>query len=36
MSNEINKPDWKEVLADILLSIITLGIYHVKKYGKKQ
>ena len=31
MKNE-KEPDWKEVLVDIILSIITLGMYHVKKH----
>lgn len=29
------KPDWKEVLVDIILKIITLGLYHVEKHSKK-
>ena len=27
-------PDWKEVLVDIILKIITLGLYHVEKHKK--
>ena len=26
--------DWKEVLVDIILKIITLGLYHVEKHKK--
>ena len=26
--------DWKEVLVDIILKIITLGLYHVEKHRK--
>ena len=33
-NNESN-PDWKKVLVDIILSIITLGLYHVEKHSKK-
>ena len=29
------KQDWKEVLVDIILKIITLGVYHVEKHSKK-
>ena len=29
------KQDWKEVLVDIILKIITLGLYHVEKHSKK-
>ena len=28
------KQDWKEVLVDIILKIITLGLYHVEKHSK--
>ena len=28
------KQDWKEVLVDIILKIITLGLYHVEKHRK--
>ena len=31
MSNENNETDWKKVLIDILLKIITLGLYHIEK-----
>ena len=27
--------DWKEVLVDIILKIITLGFYHIEKHKKK-
>ena len=33
--NENNKPDWKQVLVEVLLKIITLGIYHVEKHKKQ-
>ena len=29
------KQDWKEVLVDIILKIITLGLYHVEKHSNK-
>ena len=32
---ESKSSDWKEVLVDIILSIITLGLYHVEKHKKK-
>lgn len=28
--------DWKTVLVEIILKIITLGLYHVEKHSKKQ
>lgn len=28
-------PDWKEVLIEIILKIITLGFYHIEKHKKK-
>ena len=28
--------DWKKVVIDIVLKIITLGLYHVEKHSKKQ
>ena len=34
MANEQEKQDWKEVLVDILLKIITLGLYHIEKHKK--
>ena len=27
--------DWKEVVVEIILQIITLGLYHVEKHSKK-
>lgn len=30
-----DEQDWKQVLVDIILKIITLGLYHVEKHGKK-
>ena len=27
--------DWKTVLVDIILKILTLGLYHVEKHAKK-
>ena len=30
-----NSNDWKEVLVDIILKIITLGLYHVEKHRKE-
>ena len=27
--------DWKKVVIDIVLKIITLGLYHVEKHSKK-
>ena len=35
MKTEEQKQDWKEVLVDIILKIITLGLYHVEKHSKK-
>ena len=29
---EKTESDWKEVLLDIILKIITLGLYHVEKH----
>ena len=29
------KQDWKDVLVDIILKIITLGLYHVEKHRKQ-
>ena len=34
MSNENNETDWKKVLIDILLKIITLGLYHIEKHKR--
>lgn len=33
MKNE-KEQDWKEVVIDIILKIITLGLYHVEKHKK--
>ena len=27
--------DWKTVLVDIILKILTLGLYHIEKHTKK-
>ena len=35
MSNEKEKLDWKEVVVEIILKIITLGFYHIEKHKKK-
>ena len=32
--NEDESKDWKKVLVDIILKIITLGLYHVEKHRK--
>ena len=32
--NEDEEKDWKKVLVDIILKIITLGLYHVEKHRK--
>ena len=29
------KQDWKEVVVEIILKIITLGLYHVEKHRKQ-
>ena len=29
---EEQKPDWTEVLFEVVLKILTLGFYHVKKH----
>ena len=34
MKTESQEKDWKEVLVDIILKIITLGLYHVEKHKK--
>ena len=34
MTNEDDEKDWKKVLVDIILKIITLGLYHVEKHRK--
>ena len=35
MKQEKTESDWKEVLVDIILKIITLGLYHVEKHKKQ-
>ena len=35
MKNEDQEKDWKKVLVDIILSILTLGLYHVEKHKNK-
>jgi hypothetical protein len=30
-SNE-QQPDWKEVLFEVVIKILTLGFYHIKKH----
>ena len=35
MKNETEEQDWKKVLVDIILKIITLGLYHVEKHKNK-
>ena len=32
---ESESTDWKEVLVDIILKIITLGLYHIEKHKKQ-
>ena len=34
MKTEQEKQDWKEVVVEIILKIITLGLYHVEKHRK--
>ena len=34
MKTEQEKQDWKEVVVEIILKIITLGLYHVEKHKK--
>ena len=35
MKTEEQKQDWKEVVVEIILKIITLGFYHIEKHRKK-
>ena len=36
MKNQESKSnDWKEVIVDIIIKIITLGLYHVEKHKNK-
>ena len=32
MKKDNENPDWKEVLFEIVIKILTLGMYHVKKH----
>ena len=32
--NEAQSPDWKEVVIQIVLKILTLGFYHIEKHKK--
>ena len=34
MKTEEQNPDWKEVVVEIIIKIITLGLYHVEKHRK--
>ena len=34
MKTEEQKQDWKEVVVEIILKIITLGLYHIEKHRK--
>ena len=34
MANDNQEKDWKEVVVEIILKIITLGLYHVEKHRK--
>ena len=37
MKNQESKSnDWKEVIVDIIIKIITLGLYHVEKHKGSQ
>ena len=33
-SNSESTTDWKQVVIDIIVKIITLGLYHVEKHKK--
>ena len=35
MSNETEKQDWTKVLFEIIIKILTLGMYHVEKHKKQ-
>ena len=35
MKTENDEKDWKEVVVEIILKIITLGLYHVEKHKMK-
>ena len=32
MSSESQSKDWKQIVVEIVLKIITLGLYHVEKH----
>ena len=32
MKTTNEKPDWKDVLFEVILKILSLGFYHVKKH----
>ena len=34
-ANEKQETDWTKLLVEIILKIITLGLYHVEKHKKK-
>ena len=36
MKTENEEKDWKEVVVEIILKIITLGLYHVEKHRDRQ
>ena len=29
------KPDWKKVLIEVIVKILTLGFYHIEKHRKE-
>ena len=35
MANDNQEKDWKEVVVEIILKIITLGLYHIEKHRKR-
>lgn len=32
LDNSQQQPDWKEVVFEIVIKILTLGFYHIKKH----
>jgi len=34
MRSEKQSNDWKEVLVEIMLKVLTLGMYHIRKHRK--
>lgn len=32
MEHKTEKPDWKKVLVEVIVKILTLGFYHVRKH----